>query len=262
MISTGTAAHPDIATALVSAICEVIERDAISITWLARLPLPMIEIDRPVPPRLNQSYSLLNGSLVKQYFFDATSDLGVPTVYALQLLDGHANLSQFVSCATGFDIPALCAKAIREASPARAIFQHHREIPSAVSDFATLYDGSTYLGRPEHRRQFAFLIDTPKRRSLSECSVSMPSSSASQLGFLVNRLRELGSDVIAVDITPDEVRNLGLWVVRVVIPGLMPMSIIHRGRFLGHPRLYSYPEKAGFGKLHEDDINPAPQPFA
>jgi len=262
MISTGTAAHPDVTTALISAICEVIERDAISITWLARLPLPRIELDRPLPADLDKGYSLLNGSLVKQYFFDATSDLGVPTVYALQLLDGHPNLSQFVSCATGFDMAALCAKTIREASPARSIFQHEREIPSAIADFNTLYDGSTFLGRPEHRDQFAFLLETPRHKLISGFTENMPASPTDQLRFLIQRLSELGMDVIAMDITPDEVRELGLWVVRVVIPGLMPMSVIHRGRFLGHPRLYSYPEKAGFGKLVEDDINPAPQPFA
>jgi ribosomal protein S12 methylthiotransferase accessory factor len=50
--------------------------------------------------------------------------------------------------------------------------------------------------------------------------------------------------------------------VRVVIPGLMPMSSIHRARFLGHPRLYEYPKAAGFGALTEADINPYPQPFA
>nr|BFE86238.1 hypothetical protein GCM10020093_088390 [Planobispora longispora] len=37
-ISTGCAAHSDIAAALVGAICEVVERDSIALTWLQRIP--------------------------------------------------------------------------------------------------------------------------------------------------------------------------------------------------------------------------------
>ena len=56
--------------------------------------------------------------------------------------------------------------------------------------------------------------------------------------------------------------KLGIWVVRVVIPDLMPMTSDYLGRFLGTPRLYDYPRQAGFGALSEQDINPQPQPFA
>ncbi|AYK09235.1 hypothetical protein D8Z77_19285 [Brevibacillus laterosporus] len=44
-ISTGCAAHVSIEEALISAICEVIERDAISLTWLQQISLPHIEFD-------------------------------------------------------------------------------------------------------------------------------------------------------------------------------------------------------------------------
>ncbi|CCF12861.1 ycaO-like family protein [Brevibacillus laterosporus GI-9] len=44
-ISTGCATHESIEEALISAICEVIERDAISLTWLQQLSLPHIEFD-------------------------------------------------------------------------------------------------------------------------------------------------------------------------------------------------------------------------
>ena len=99
-ISTGVAAHTHLATALASAICEVIERDAIALTWLCRLRLPRIEIDDPVPDVLAPALERLRLSKIQQYFFDATTDLRVPTVYAVQLVAGHDKLSQFVSCAT------------------------------------------------------------------------------------------------------------------------------------------------------------------
>lgn len=50
-ISTGAAAHPDPLRAISGALCEVIERDAISLIWLQQLALPRLELD-VVGPRL------------------------------------------------------------------------------------------------------------------------------------------------------------------------------------------------------------------
>ncbi len=261
-ISTGVAAHTSLVTALVSAICEVIERDAIALTWLARLPLPRIEVEPPLPRELATNYGRLVQSLVRQYFFDATTDLAVPTIYSVQAVEGHPKLAQYVNCAPDFRAAAACAKTIREAAPARTVFQAPRDIPPDVADFHSLYDGAVYMGRSEQRPAFDFLLKGSARRPLSAVEIDAPQDGRSRLRLLIDRLKAIGSDAIAVDITTDEVRAAGLWVVRIVTPGLLPMSTIYRARFLGHARLYTYPERAGFGTRVEGDINPAPQPFA
>ena len=262
MISTGVAAHTRLDEALVSAICESVERDAIALTWLLRLPLPRIELDGALPGELARNLSIAGRSQVRHLFFDATTDLGIPTVYLLQLLEGQPKLAQFVGCATDFDAAAACAKTIREVAPSRAVFQLPRTRPSEIDEFSSLYDGAAELGLHRHRGEFQFLIDSPRRRSLADMAVARPMDAAGRLRVLLERLRAIGSDAVAIDLTTDELREVGLWAVRVVVPGLMPMSAVHRGRYLGTPRLYQYPADAGYGTYTEDDINPAPQPFA
>jgi ribosomal protein S12 methylthiotransferase accessory factor len=262
MISTGVAAHVTLAAALNSAICEVIERDAIALTWLARLALPRNELPKLPPAALAPNLERLRRSPLQHFCFDATTDVGVPCVYAIQTLEGHPHLSQYVNCATEFDPVLACAKTIREAAPARTVFEDGCEHPADVADFTALEDGASYMGKPARRDAFRFLLDTPRRRALADVGRPAPAGDRERLRFLVQRLREIGTDVIAVDLTTDDLRESGVWVVRVVIPGLMPMSSIHRARFLGHPRLYEYPKAAGFGALTEADINPYPQPFA
>jgi ribosomal protein S12 methylthiotransferase accessory factor len=261
-ISTGVAAHTELAAALVAAICEGIERDAIALTWLARLRLARIEIPADIPEELETNWRLLQRSLVRQYCFDATTDLGIPTVYALQLVDDHPKLAQYVSCATDFSAAAALAKTIREAAPARAVFQMDREVPAEIADFRSLYDGAVYMGRPEQRRAFSFLLDSDTRRKLDDMAIDAPSDARGRLKFLLQRLRSLEMEAVAVDLTTDEVRESGLWVVRVIIPDVMPLSTTHRARFLGHPRLYEYAKKAGIKSFTEEQVNPAPQPFA
>lgn len=262
MISTGVAAHFDLETALTSAICESIERDAIAMTWLARLPLPRIQIATPAPAVMGPNLGRLQQSLVQHHFFDATTDMGVPTIYAVQTLKGHPHLAQYVNCATDFSAAAAAAKTIRESVPARQVFEDGYQFPADYHDFAELHDGAAYMGRPEMAHAFEFLLKSPNTKMLDEVEMERPLNKHEKLQFLLRRLRDKKMDAIAVDLTTDELRELGIWVVRVVIPGLMPMSTYYRGLFLGHPRLYEYPASAGYGRFTEADVNRLPQPFA
>jgi ribosomal protein S12 methylthiotransferase accessory factor len=229
---------------------------------LARLQLPRIEFATPLPAALATNFELLKRSLVQQHFFDATTDIGIPTVYAVQILEGHPSSAQYVNCATGFSAAEACAKTIREAAPARAVLKHVDGVPTDIADFRSLYDGAHLLGRPAYRREFDFLLHSPRRRNLAAMEIDAPTDEQGRLRFLLDRLHGLGFEPVVVDLTTDELRELGIWVVRAVIPGLMPMSSVQRGRFLGTPRLHEYPYCAGFGALGEDEINPTPQPFA
>lgn len=262
MISTGVAAHVTLTDALNSAICEVIERDAIALTWLARLQLPRIGVPKIPPPELAPNLERLRRSPLQHHCFDATTDLGIPCVYAVQTLDGHPHLSQYVNCATEFEPGLAYAKTIREAAPARTVFENGLPHPDDIADFTALEDGASYMGKPAQREAFGFLLDSSRRRSLADVGLRAPQGGEARLRFLLERLRTIGTDVIAVDLTTRDLREAGVWVVRVVIPGLMPMTSIQRARFLGHPRLYDYTKAAGFGTLTEANINPLPQPFA
>ena len=69
--------------------------------------------------------------------------------------------------------------------------------------------------------------------------------------------------VLLADITSDDVRSLGLWVFRAMIPGVQPLFMGHRNRALGTARLTELGHL--FGRLtpfRERDLNPAPHPFA
>jgi len=264
-ISTGVAAHTSLAAALVSAICEVIERDAIALTWLLRLPLARIETSA-APPQLATSLAHMQKTQVASYLFDATTDLGVPTVYAVQTCDGKRAIDVFVGCATSCDAEATCVKTLREMAAGRSVVRLERTIPERIEDFIELSHGAAYYARGGRRDAFAFLLDGEARTDVGAMAARAGFDTAAtdedKLAILIDRLRAGGHDVIAVDLTTDELRAAGLWVVRVVIPGLMPFTTVHRARYLGTPRLYEYPRRAGFVPRDEADINPDPQPFA
>jgi ribosomal protein S12 methylthiotransferase accessory factor len=263
-ISTGVAAHTNLAAALVSAICEVIERDAIALLWLTRLPLQQIVPHASMPPALAEFAQRAQQSKTQYYFFDATTDVGVPTVFCVQLAEGHPRCELSVSCATSVNAYKAYAGAIREAIPTRVALSSEITVPEQIADFFDLVHGAAYYGRGGHRDDFDFLLHSDLTTTLEAMQgrVDAGNSDEEALRFLVGRLRDLGMEAVAVDLTTEELRDVGLWVVRVVIPELLPMSFVHRARYLGTPRIYAYWQQFGRGTACEDNINPGPMPFA
>lgn len=260
-ISTGVAAHTDYYTAVVSAICEVIERDALALTWLAKLPLSKIHLDSDIPDKHRERFNNLESSQLVQHFFNATTEFKVPTVYSVQLCQGHPTLSQFVSCATDFSAYDACAKTVREAGNARIMFQNEVKVPDRVEDFFALEHGAAFMGLEKNKEAFNFLLDSDKQQDISILEAGLPTTPKGQLQYLVDQFKSRNMDIAIVDLTTDDLREHGLSVIRAIIPDLMPMPYVQRARFLGHPRLYQYATSMGIN-LTEDHVNPFPQPFA
>ncbi|HZU66452.1 MAG TPA: YcaO-like family protein [Ktedonobacteraceae bacterium] len=262
-ISTGCAAHTSLERALAGAICEVLERDAISLTWLQQLPLPRIELD--VVPGWLEPYLERNArasSGVEHLFFDATTDMGIPTVYSIQLSPRNDKLATLVMCSTELDPAAAIAKVIRESASSRIAMQAHGEPPASWDDFLHVFDGASYMGYRDRLPAFDFLVHSPHRRRLSEMPVLKSGEARQDLRTLLARLKERNMETIAIDISTDEALRVGMRVVRVIIPALQPLSFSYRARYLAHPRLYDAPRHMGYPVRSEDQINPWPQPFA
>ncbi|MEX2982483.1 YcaO-like family protein [Streptomyces sp. C36] len=260
-ISTGCATHTDLSQALVNALCEVVERDAIALTWYQRLTLPRIEFDH-VPAALAPFLEKSRKSLVETVFFDATTDLGIPTIYSIDLSPDNEVLGQMVMCNTSLDPADSVAKIIRESASSRIAMQAQREMPESVDDFQHVFHGASYMGRPERRSDFDFLLDGRERRAFSEMPTMTTGESGRDLALLVELLDRAGYEAVAVECTTDEARDVGFRVVRVLVPELVPLAFTHRARYLAHPRIYEAPRRMGYPVRQEAEINPLPQPFA
>ena len=71
------------------------------------------------------------------------------------------------------------------------------------------------------------------------------------ISSLVSHLNSLGHEVFVVDVTAPEVRDLGIVVVRVLVPTLMPLTFSHAIRYLAHPRLSAWTAHYGTSVSHE-----------
>ncbi|MET8151561.1 YcaO-like family protein [Actinoplanes sp. NPDC049668] len=260
-ISTGAATYPDPATAVCGALCEVIERDAISLTWLQQLALPRIELDA-VGPQLQRYLDLCADRDMTIQLFDATTDVGIPTVYGVSVAPDHPSCRTVVSCATSLDPQVAAAKAICETVSVRIALQDQRPPSDDVRTFTGVSDGAAYMCVPERAAAFDFLLNSPARRRLSELPNLSTGDPTADLRLVLSRLADCGMDAYVVDLTTDEALRAGMTVVRAVVPGLQPLTFHYRARFLGHRRLYEAPARMGYPTRTEAELNAWPQPFA
>ena len=261
-LSTGCAAHTSYERALLSAILEVVERDAVSVVWLQKLELPKIEIDStsPVLEPYLEAYERASCN-IEYTFFDATSDLGIPTVYGLQHVRTDPRVTTIVACASDCDPAAAVAKVIRDMASARVTFRSARSFPDDWDDFGDVFHGATYMARAEQAHAFAFLLDSRCIRPLSRIARIDTDDDTRALRAVLERLRQHKLDAYAVDVSTDEALRCGMRVVRVIVPGLQPLSFHYRARYLGHPRLYDMPAAMGHRVRQEAQLNHWPQPF-
>lgn len=253
-ISTGCAAHFDPAEALVRGIFEVIERDAIAVSWLQRLPLPLLRAGQ-LSDSAGRIVTWADRHFIDAYLFDATTDMGVPTVYCLLVAPHDDTVRQAAGCASARSLPAAAEKALLEAIGARQTSH------AAASTASLPSDGTWPMASAQRACAYDFLLSGARDRVAAAERPALPAEPAEALRWLIRSLDRHDMPAYAVDRTPPEVAAVGLTVMAVLIPDLQPMSLDRRAQFLAHRRLYSAPARMGYTAHREEDLNPWPQPF-
>jgi ribosomal protein S12 methylthiotransferase accessory factor len=262
-ITTGCAGHVTYERAVLSGIFEVIERDAISLTWLQKLALPRIEVDC-ITPELSPYWERYQRSskALEYHFFDATTELGIPTIYGLQVSRVDKHFTTLVSCSTAATSIEALTKVIRDMAASRIAFRQPRKIPDNFEEFTDLFHGATYMARSEQAHAFDFLTKTAVSKPLSGMPTLPPGDDKQQLLGVLECLCQRKMEAFVVDLSTDEALRSGVRIVRVFIPALQPLSFNYRARYLGHPRLYDAPRQMGYPVHQEEQLNQWPQPFS
>lgn len=269
-ISTGNCVHSDPIEAVLGGLCEVIERDAVAVAWLQQLPLPRLaEADHS--PRLAELVEWHRRRFVRVHLFDATLNLGVPTVLCVLAADHDPRAARLVGAGTGRTLGRAAEKALIEATGLRAgLHAATGPVPAGPEAFRQLADGARYMGLPSRAHAFDFLLEDSGPRTARTTWTArtpqqpggLPTDPAAALAAIIARLDDAGMRAVAVDRTTSELAGVGLTAVCVVVPDLQPFSPHPLAQFTAHPRLYQVPRRLGWRVRTEEELNQWPNPFA
>jgi ribosomal protein S12 methylthiotransferase accessory factor len=260
-ISTGFAAGIDYEQAILAAALEVVERDSLALWWLQQLPFPRLHPDAWQEPGTQTITSKLEAFGLRTTMFDLTTDVGVPVIGLV--LEADRSFPRLVAMAACRPSPqAASLRVLEEAASLSTALSSARAAPRFDALLA---------GDPQPPEVFGlYYADTAGRKRFPSRLLTSPIShvgpaplpTGGALQHVVTRIAALGMEVVVVDVTLEEVRDVGLVVVKVLVPQLMPLTFCHAIRYLGHPRLYSAPLRLGFGARCEGDVTRDPIPYA
>lgn len=250
--STGLACHSDPWRALRSALLEVIERDAVMLTWLTHAPATPIRTDGRW--RTESGGEVRFDRAVERYeLFRLDSPVGVPVVFAVAF-GAERQPGAAVGAAASPDVVGACRKALIEAHQTFRWAAHMRAQGLAPTDPAGPFDDLdahvAYYLDPARAEAFDFLRASDRQPQTVDLSAAGPDGDPEETcRELVAKAAAAGLDCFAVDVTSPDVRAAGLWVIRAVVPGLYPL-LVGTGPRPDHPRL---PARV--------PVNPDPHPF-
>lgn len=268
-ISTGLACGTSFEDAAASGLCEVVERDAFTITWQAMVAWPRVRHDT-LPPPLAALVRRFTDVRLDVEIIDITNDLRCPTMMAVALGAADSSPAVTVAAATHPSPAVALTKAVEELAHTRKFARQCQDylvpVPSEVEQgHPQVRDQRHHLRFhcPQEAREFGrFAWSSPEWVDLADVEPCPGETGEKQLSALIDRIGARGHDVIAADLTTPDVAALGLSVVRVVVPGLHPLFMGHPNRARGGRRLYEVPQMFGHRGLRPGDPdNPYPHPF-
>ena len=254
--------------ATLGGLLELIERDAIMLTWANRLAFPRLDwsSDRTLAKRDERHFAptgLSYGAIDMSAFF------GVPT--ALGLLRGAPNGSvRFgIGAASAPSMAEACEKALRECFQTQPALkadlrnQPERSFRPDFNDIEEPADHVYFYAKSENQAQLDFLDSSEQVQDIRGVPDLEGDNPATRIEAITRRLAARGASAYAVDVTSPDVEEAGLRVVHVLSPELQPIDFAHRWRFLGGRRLYEAAHGIGLrdSPLRPEELNPFPHPF-
>lgn len=222
--SNGLACERTLAAAVTGGIYETVERDAIMRSWFREEPPVRVRLDewsdlaerRDAAETVDTSVRLL----------EFGSDLPFHVVGALFLDERDRRPKALLAGGASLDFATAVEDALSELSQGLTLLKEELAFGDAVGEAARAsearLDNVRHYARPENAEALSMLLDG-ETVSPEYGTVAFETDRA-ELRACLDALEAGDTTPIAVDVTTKDVREAGLYVTRVVVPELVPLS--------------------------------------
>jgi bacteriocin biosynthesis cyclodehydratase domain-containing protein len=266
--SNGFAAGPTVPFAAERALLEVIERDAFCIAWAHRLPT--VPFDATTVPDSDTAAvaELYRRRGVRIHVHLLPTDGVAYVAMAVGWSDDHEPAA-VVGLGSSQDPLAAARAAVLEVGQVRPALRARLQDPEVRAHRDRLAHGHALVTElDDHDLLYSDPRIARERMAHLLTADPVPWQMLPELGTglsdLIAGIGPIAGDALIVDVTPDDIAALGVRVVRGILPGFQPIHFGADQARLGHPRLFTAPQRWGLrdAVAQRADLNPDPHPLA
>jgi ribosomal protein S12 methylthiotransferase accessory factor len=238
--TNGLAAGLGFEDAAARAICELIERDAVMMTWLAHLPARRIPIEALQPSlELDGVLQALGGDAIKLEIYLLDAGLAIPCVVSL-LIGENSEKWPAVTAASAANLSldqSIKGAVLENAYSGRSVRDLWRDpsrrMPGHPEDIECFMDHALYYCAPEKLPAFDFI----RRSAPLDCPCASGEPWTDPLQELRARLVDAVTEIVLVDLTTPDIAAFGFNVVRALGKNLQPLHCGYGMERGANPRL-------------------------
>ncbi|MEM3730524.1 MAG: YcaO-like family protein [Candidatus Bathyarchaeia archaeon] len=278
--SAGLSLHIDDKHAIYHGTCEFIERDAINVRWVCKLPPKRVNINlAELCDFLQTKYrhvSFLHNPCIHWEIYDFSVDIPEVFVIVIHCLNKcYKSLKYMPGVGAAISFPEAFDKALREVAQTERLFAilpyflrtlgdlpiEMRIAPDAkYEEVNNLFKTLVYYGFDENLEKVEhFYSCASKETQISLSGYKAIQSIDEKYNALLRAIKTKNLSWLAFNLTPPQFRKLKLY--KIFIPELTSYFLVFP--FLGHPRYYTVGLQIGEinRKLELADLNKDPVPF-
>jgi len=269
--STGTAVGNTKEDAILGGIYEVIERDAVMINWRNKLEVPNIDLYSIKNQLIKTVIDTMRKKDWELRICDITSDIGIPTFLSI-LTSKNDRIPKFIVGASCNITPQKAIiKSIKEVFQGQQALKYLTKKSKPINNefefdkINHLSQHTLLYGIYDLKKAYEFLFKNISLKSANHFSIDNNNTISEKINLCIDRIRQnkILNDIIAVDITPPDIRELNIHAFRIIIPGCVNLNASYKYRYLGGRRLYEVPKILGYTNTNtkEEELNTYPHPF-
>ncbi len=274
--SNGCALGGSLEEAIFYGIMEVVERDSFLMTWYAQLPIPRLDPysanDQEIRLMIERLQAVAGYDV---YLFNSTMEHGIPSVWAVAKNRRQKGVN--LVCAAGAHLDPVRAVKSSIHELAGMLLTLDEKFEMNKEEYVRMFHDSSLLQQmedhsmvyslPQAQERLQFLLDENRPLRTFDEEFKRKEWNADltdDLKGILQVFHRLNLDVVVVDqSTPETIRN-GLHCVKVLIPGMLPMTFGHHlTRVTGLDRVLKVPVELGYvdQPFTLEQLNPHPHPF-
>jgi ribosomal protein S12 methylthiotransferase accessory factor len=273
-VSNGCAMGASPVEAALQGLFETIERDAFLNSWYARRPPVQLDVSDADNPSIAALVARAVSAGYEVNLFDISSSYGVTAIWGMIVnRAADAPVKSYSAAGASIDPEAAVFGALVEICTSIPVYETKlpaqrakaEEMLGDPSRVKTMEDHVLLYSHPESIDRFDFLFARPERVKLKDRFAAWyaePRGADLTEDFLAtcDRVLDEAADVIVIDQSFPALVDAGFHCVKVLAPGLTPVTFGHQYRRISLDRLRQYagPDQAPAGIA---DINPYPHNF-